>query len=114
MRRRMSSDNPFHAAIRPDSRTKAGISPTAHKCAHSNSKDAVFGDKTRGNSSPISPIISFCSGSHILAFPAGLSQLVRAAAAGGDHREVAERPAPRNEAKVLIERWRKAHNVDGG
>ena len=56
MRRRMSSDNPFHAAIRPDSRTKAGISPTAHKCAHSNSKDAVFGDKTRGNSSPVSPI----------------------------------------------------------
>jgi len=44
-----------------------------------------------------------------------LSQLVRAAAAaGGDHREVADRPAPRNEVKVLIERWRKAHNVDGG
>jgi len=59
MRRRMSSDNPFHAAIRPDSRTKAGISPTAHKCAHSNSTDAVFGDKTRGSSSPISPIGRF-------------------------------------------------------
>ena len=55
MRRRKSSFNSPHSAILLDSVTKAGISRSAHKCAHSDSMDGFFVGKTHGCSSPISP-----------------------------------------------------------
>ena len=63
MRCRKSSGTSFQAAIRPDSRTKAGISKTAHKCAHSDWGFTVFPAKDPVCSSPISPIDAVFRGS---------------------------------------------------
>jgi hypothetical protein len=62
IRRRRASGSPSHSAMRPVTRTRVGISKSAHKCAHTEGSVALLPEENLPCSNPVLPTFPFCCG----------------------------------------------------